>query len=249
MTKAQIKYIQSLSRQKYRKAYNSYLVEGNKNAKEWLASDLQIEFIVAIPEWLTENQNLIARHREATLLTVKDFELQKISLLKTAQSVLLVVKETEQNKTPHDKAEWSFYLEDIKDPGNMGTIIRIADWFGIHHIFHSEECVEIHNPKVVQATMGSSLRVQLHRISTEILLEKVIEKDYPLFASALDGEDLKINHQSMQAPGVIALGNESIGLSELLLQQATYRLKIPGNGSAESLNVGVAAGIFCAFLI
>lgn len=248
MSQAQIKYIQSLSQQKYRKAYNTFLVEGSKNAKEWLSSNKKIEIIAALPEWLAENQKLITLHPEATVLELKDFELQKISVLKTAQSVLLVINKPEVPELPQKLKEWSLYLEEIKDPGNIGTILRIADWFGIRHIFHSEHCVEIYNPKVVQATMGSLLRVSLYSLEPEQLVAQVVRKDYPLYATTLDGENILKQKELKRVPGIIALGNESKGLSDYLVKYAHHHLKIEGKGEAESLNVGVAAGIFCALL-
>lgn len=248
MSQAQIKYIQSLSQQKYRKAHNTFIVEGSKNAKEWLASDNKTEIIAGLPKWLSENQNLLKLHPEAVIIELKEFELQKISALKTAQSVLLVVAQPAVPAIPKNLKEWSLYLEEIKDPGNMGTILRIADWFGIRPIFYSENCVEIFNPKVVQATMGSLLRISLHPVSTEQLTEQIIRPDYPLYATSLNGENVLTSQQEEWQPGVIALGNESKGISEQLENKAQYKLKIVGKGGAESLNVGVAAGIFCALL-
>lgn len=248
MSQAQIKYIQSLSQQKYRKANNTFLVEGSKNAKEWLQSAYQIEIIAGLPQWLEANQDLLRLHPEASVLTLKEFELQKVSSLKTAQSVLLVIQQAANNRFPDYLNEWSLFLEEIKDPGNMGTILRIADWFGIQHVFYSEHCVEIYNPKVVQATMGSLLRVSLYPATANQIIQNIVRNDYPLYATTLDGENIFANKQSKRTPGIIAMGNESTGISTEIMNAASYRLTIEGKGRAESLNVGVATGIFCALL-
>ena len=248
MSQTQIKLIQSLSRQKYRKAHNAYLVEGSKNAKEWLASEQKIKIIAALPEWLAQHQAEIARKPEATVLPLKEFELQKISTLKTPQSVVLVVEKPEIKAVKIPGNEWSLFLEEVRDPGNVGTIIRIADWFGIQQIFYSENCVEIYNPKVVQATMGSLIRVCPLPCPVEQLFTEISSEQLPLYAASLDGNDIKSFSVQKLVPGVIALGNESLGLSQTLQNHAHFKLKIPGRGHAESLNVAVATGILCSWL-
>ncbi len=242
MTRTQIQYIQSLSRQKYRKQYNAYLVEGEKNAKEWLRSATQLLLIVATEDWLAQHQELIALHPEATQVAAKGYELEKISALHTPQQVLLVAQQPESSTYPTDRS-WTLLLEHIQDPGNMGTLIRIADWFGIKTIICTPDCVERYNPKVVQATMGSLLRVNFHTSSLEDFL---VHNQQPVYATCLDGQPLQTFTQPV--PGIIAMGNESQGLSPALLEAARYKLTIPGKGKAESLNVAVAAGIVCAQL-
>jgi len=248
MSQTQIKFIQSLSRQKYRKAHNAYLVEGSKNAKEWLASEQKIKIIAALPEWLAEHEAEIARQPEAIVLSLKEFELEKISTLKTPQSVVLVVEKPAIKvvKIPNNK--WSLYLEEVKDPGNMGTIIRIADWFGIQQVFYSENCVEIYNPKVVQASMGSLIRVATLPYPVEQLFADISPEQLPLYAASLEGNDIKSFPVRNLIPGVMAMGNESLGLSPTLQNHAHHKLKIPGKGGAESLNVAVATGILCSWL-
>lgn len=248
MSQTQIKFIQSLSRQKYRKAHNAYLVEGSKNAKEWLASEQKINIIAALPEWLAQHEADIARQPEATVLPLKDFELDKISALKTPQSVVLVVEKPEIKAVTIPRQQWSLYLEEVKDPGNMGTIIRIADWFGIQQIFHSDNCVEIYNPKVVQASMGSLIRVSTQLCPVEQLFREISAEQLPLYAASLEGNNIKSISVHNLVPGVIAMGNESLGLSPALQAQAQHKLKIPGKGGAESLNVAVATGILCSWL-
>lgn len=243
MTKAQIKFIQSLSRQKYRKEYNAYVVEGDKNAKEWLQSGCKVQYIAANSQWLDLNKTLIKKHPEAELIPAEDFELEKITSLQHAQQVILVVGKPAALSFAPVKGQWSLFLEKIQDPGNMGTIIRTADWFGISQVICSPDCVEIFNPKVVQASMGSLLRVNILEMDTEEFLRK---HDQPLYAAYLGGTDMRLLKEP--EPGAIAMGNESQGLSGRVVERATHKITIPGAGTAESLNVSVATGILCAWL-
>lgn len=243
MTKAQIKFIQSLTRQKYRKEYNAYLVEGDKNAKEWLSSPAHILQVAATADWLAEQEGIIKRHPEAEVIEAQAFELEKMTALQTAQSVVLVVQMPAAFTFQQPEGQWALYLEKIQDPGNMGTIIRTADWFGIRQIICSPDCVEVYNPKVVQASMGSLLRVNISEMDIDTFLSK---NKRPVYAAVLEGQDIR--QLQPAGYGTIAMGNESKGLSAGLINAATHKLMIPGFGGAESLNVAVAAGILCAKL-
>jgi len=245
MTKAQIKFIQALAQQKYRKAYNSYIVEGDKNVREWLHADtVKITRIIAQPTWLHQHEALLGKHPEAEIIEAADFELSKISLLTQAQQVLITVAIPPEGPTLQlTPGNWALYLEKIQDPGNMGTILRVADWFGIRYVLLSEHCADIYNPKVVQASMGSLLRISPHRLPVDTL-QPLLQEGHILYAAALQGENL-FTLPRMQ-PGIVAIGNESQGLSDKLLQHATHKIAIPRYGGAESLNAGVATGIICA---
>lgn len=244
MTKAQIRLFQSLSRQKYRKEYNAYLVEGDKNAKEWLQSDKKILSIALSSAWFQENETLVRNHPEAELIVAQDFELEKITSMQHAQEVVLIAEQPAALTYTPVTDNWSLYLEKIQDPGNMGTIIRTADWFGITQLICSADCVEVYNPKVVQASMGSLLRIDIVTMEPEAF---VAQNKLPLYVTSLSGRNIK---QIGAAPcGVIAMGNESRGISPVMAQAATSQLLIPGLGAAESLNVAVATGIICAELI
>lgn len=247
ISKAQIKYIQSLSRQKYRKEYQAYLVEGEKNAGEWLRSSAKIKCILAVEDWLRKNTHLLHLHQKAEISELKDFELQKITQLTHAQQVVLVVEMPASKTVDFLSQKWSLFLERVQDPGNMGTIIRTADWFGIEQVVVSPGCVEIFNPKVVQASMGSILRVEIVEMETHQLISDR-PTAIPLYAACLDGENV-FELNETQTPGIIAMGNESKGLSEELLVKANRKFSIPRFGGAESLNVSVATGILCALLL
>lgn len=242
LSKTQSKYIRSLSHQKYRNEYKVFVAEGTKIADEWLHSSATIQKIVATQLWVDMHMALLSRHPEAELHIATEQELASVSALATPNQVLLVV----HMNAPALPAinEWCLALDNIQDPGNMGTIIRIADWFGIKHIICGNGCVDIYNPKVVQAAMGGHLRVQLHETELESFLKNT---SLPILAATLDGENI----YSMNKPGagVIVIGNESKGISPDILEYATEKVMIPKKGGAESLNAGVSAGILCALLL
>lgn len=244
MTKAQIRLFQSLSRQKYRKEYNAYLVEGDKNAKEWLQSDKKIHSIALSEAWFRENEALVKNHPEAELILAQDFELEKITSMQHAQEVVLIAEQPIAPVYIPAADNWCLYLEKIQDPGNMGTIIRTADWFGISQIICSPDCVEVYNPKVVQASMGSLLRTVIITMEPEAF---IAQNKLPLYVTSLSGRSIK--QIGPASCGVIAMGNESRGISPVMAQAATLQILIPGLGAAESLNVAVATGIICAELI
>lgn len=250
MTQTEIKLIRSLNQQKYRKAHNAYLVEGTKNAKEWLASEAEIQFLVCTSNWAEANQALIDQRRsQIEIRIVEEKTLKKLTALKQPSEVLLVVGIPNQKELNDQVTSWQIYLEELRDPGNLGTIIRIADWFGVEELLLSEQCVEVYNPKVVQASMGSLLRVRLTKINQERLIDYLKQSKRLLYATSLKGELLRTQKARPFEPGIIAMGNESRGLSDTLMKQANHCLKIPGYGKAESLNVAVATGIICSHLI
>lgn len=242
LSKAQSKYIRSLSHQKYRHEDKVFIAEGTKIAEEWLRSDARIQKIVATQLWVDANTALLGRHTEAELYVATEQELAGVSQLATPNQVLLVVQ-MPMHAMPAI-TEWCLALDNIQDPGNMGTIIRIADWFGIKHIICGNGCVDVHNPKVVQAAMGGHLRVQLHETDLESFLAHT---QLPVIAATLDGENIYTS--SKPAAGVLVIGNESKGISAEVLQYATNKVMIPRKGGAESLNAGVSAGILCALLM
>lgn len=242
LTKTQNKYIRSLTQQKYRKEHNVFIAEGDKIAREWLISGAAVQMIVATEDWIDAHARLIGKHPETSLHTVKEHELEQVSALQTPNKVLLVVE-----RPPVEDAlplsEWCLALDGIQDPGNMGTIIRIADWFGINHIVCSPDCVDVYSPKVVQASMGGHLRIKLYEAELEPFIDKV---NVPVLAAVLGGSNV---YEQMPLPAaVLLIGNESKGIREALIQKASGRVTIPRLGGAESLNAGVSAGILCALL-
>lgn len=243
LSKAQNKYIRSLSHQKYRTEFKVFIAEGEKIAKEWLVSEAAIQMIIATSSWAKSHSTIITRHTEAELHIVKDSELIALSGLQQPNEVMLLVHYPKQGDIPVLN-EWYLALDDIQDPGNMGTIIRIADWFGIRHIICSPGCVDVYNPKVVQSAMGGHLRVNTYQSELAQFLSSI---KLPKLAATLGGESI-YDAKRMDA-GVLIIGNESKGISDKVLSLATREVTIPRRGGAESLNAGVSAGILCAFLL
>lgn len=201
--------------------------------------------IIATPSWAQQNDTEISKHPESILILVQQHEIDGISSLQTPGPVMLVVQYLAQLNLAESKP-WYMALDDIQDPGNMGTLIRIADWFGIKHLICSEGCVDAYNPKVVQAAMGSHLRVHTH---VQALVTTLPLLDVPVYVTTLQGTNIFQLDRCSTTPGVIVIGNESRGVSEEVLDIASKRITIPRIGGAESLNAGVSAGIICALLL
>ena len=237
LSKNELKYIQSLCQKKQRAQEGLFLAEGPKLARELLNSDYQVEKLYATEEWLAENKVDV----EATVVT--EFELGKMSTLQTPNEVLLMCRQKTDLGEPVFKNKVSIVLDGLQDPGNLGTIIRIADWFGISQIIASEDTVEFYNPKVIQSTMGSFIRVKCwYRNLTEILSSI----NMPIYGALLKGQS--INQISPLKEGILLIGNESNGIRETTLPFITKAVTIPRIGQAESLNAAVATGILLSHL-
>ena len=246
LTKKIAKYIQSLSHKKFRDEEKSFIAEGPKVVEEFLTTKIfDCEFIVAESDWFKESQTLLKDLDPNGIFEVESHRLQSLSLLKTANKVLGVFKQTFEEKAPVMKGKISLMLDDLQDPGNMGTIIRIADWFGIDQIVCSNNSVECYNPKVVQSTMGSLARVNI--FYTDLIPFIQNNREIPLFTAALNGES--IYGIEKMTEGIIVIGNESKGIHEELLKLSTHRINIPRFGYAESLNAAVAAGIILSHVV
>ena len=233
LSKNELKYIQSLCQKKQRAQEGLFLAEGPK----LLNSDYQVEKLYATEEWLAENKVDV----EATVVT--EIELGKMSTLQTPNEVLLMCRQKTDLGEPVFKNKVSIVLDGLQDPGNLGTIIRIADWFGISQIIASEDTVEFYNPKVIQSTMGSFIRVKCwYRNLTEILSSI----NMPIYGALLKGQS--INQISPLKEGILLIGNESKGIRETTLPFITKAVTIPRIGQAESLNAAVATGILLSHL-
>ena len=243
LSKAQNKYIRSLTQQKFRQEHKVFLAEGAKIAEEWLNSSERIQIIAATEPWMAQNTTMIARHQEAEVHTVTESELASLSDLRTPNQVLLAVHLHDAKPVPQ-MTDWCIALDGLQDPGNMGSIIRIADWFGIKHLVCGAGCVDVYNPKVVQAAMGGHLRVNLYEADLAQFLAKCT---IPVIAATLDGSNI----YSVNVPpaGVLVIGNESKGISAPIQALATQKVMIPRKGGAESLNAAVSAGILCALML
>lgn len=244
ISKAQIKHIRSLQQKKVRQSLALYVVEGDKLCREWLAAGAEIAQAIATESWLREHLDVRLPDGLQWQVTSPE-DLAAMSSLETQSGVLLVVKQP-LSERPQPMADWSLGLDAIRDPGNFGTILRIADWFGIRQVFASNDCVDAFNPKVVQAGMGAHLRVSMIPVDLPEMLSRF---QSPVYAAALDGENVFAAGGKRYAPGMLLIGNESAGLSESLKKQATHAIAIPRLGRAESLNAAVATGILCSALM
>lgn len=244
LSKTFAKYIQSLHHKKHRDAENAFIAEGAKVVMDLFASgNIVCNSILATADWLEQNETTVRKYYQGNIETVKDFELEKISALSTASNVLAVFNKKEVKKVIA-KNKLTLVLDDIQDPGNLGTIIRIADWFGIENIVCSLHCADLYNPKVVQSTMGSIARVNVLYTSLEEWIKNEPVKKY---ATTLNGKNLKTIKPFKE--GIIITGNESKGISNEIMQLADEKITIEKYGGAESLNAAVATGIILSHLV
>lgn len=247
ISKNQIKFIHALEQKKYRKQENSFVAEGPKLVGDILPY-FHCRLIAATEEWLDKH---IARIREfnqeCTICTVNQEELKKISFQKTPQEVVAVFECRKRNLPEAlDKNKLYLALDDVQDPGNLGTIIRLADWFGIEDIFCSSGSADVYNPKTIQATMGAIARVHVHYLDLTEFLQK--QEQIPIYGTALDGENLY--QQDLTKGGIIVMGNEGKGISDQVSQLLSQKLYIPNfptsRATSESLNVAIATAVVCA---
>ena len=228
-----IKIITSLSSKKYRQKYNLFVVEGVKNIGEVIKSSIKIkELFITEDFWPDENSI------KKTYIDEK--ELKKISFLSTP-NVGLALCELPNNDENIKLNGLTIALDDIRDPGNLGTIIRLADWFGVENILCTKESVDLYNPKVVMSTMGSFTRVKVHYIELESFLSTYKGN---IFGTFMEGES--IYEQKLPQEGILVMGNEANGISKPIENLTTNKLSIPffgKNGSTESLNVAVATSV------
>jgi TrmH family RNA methyltransferase len=242
ITNAQIKFIKSLAQAKNRELHKLYVAEGEKLAIEWLQSSANVQMIIATSVWISKNQTIISKHSSAQVFEVDEQTLARMSQLQTPNHVLLVVEYSSKMVIPKETG-WIIALDTIQDPGNMGTILRIADWFGINTIICSPQCVDIYNHKVIQSGMGAHLRVAVEYKELDTFFKT---NQLPVYAALLNGDNL-FQVKSKQT-GIILIGNESKGIAPELLPFASHPITIPRIGGAESLNAGVATGIIAAYL-
>lgn len=236
-----IKWVHSLEMKKNRKREGLFVAEGPKVVGD-LMSRFRLHTVFATEEW-NGGGKLGAEVRRHT---VDDDELRRLSFLQHPQQVVAVFEMNNEDEVKVDKDRLTIMLDGVQDPGNLGTIIRIADWFGIRHVICSQETADAYNPKVVQATMGSLASVSVHYVNLESYLVSQ-PKDVKIYGTLLDGQD--IYETRLSAAGIIVMGNEGNGLTEAVRRLVTHRLLIPDfnpDKRAESLNVAIATSIVCS---
>ena len=243
ITHNQIKHIKSLHQSKFRQKYNNFIAEGDKIAEEILQNSIyKIDGIFATDKWIQKNDQFVRIHQK--LLTgISQVEMGKISALKTSTNVLIVLNrqpETINYKLMNEGH--ALYLDSVQDPGNVGTIIRIADWFGIKTIIRGAGSADFYNPKVIQATMGSFLNVNLF---TEEY-ENLTSIPHQSVGAVMHGTPLKDFNWPDKT--LLVMGNEGKGIGAAIHQELDHFVAIPGSEGriADSLNVSIAAGILCS---
>ncbi|MBS1565286.1 MAG: RNA methyltransferase [Bacteroidetes bacterium] len=245
VTKSQVKYIQSLGQKKFREEENAFVAEGPKIINELLETmpDALLGLYYT-GDWVKEHPALTAKIPAALRHEVTDAELEKISFLTTPNKVLAVVRKPAP-AAPQPAGVITLMLDGIQDPGNMGTIIRIADWFGIRQLICSPDCADAFAPKVVQGTMGSITRVQVLYTPLEAFIEQ--NPSVKRYAATLGGQSPA--RLGRLEEGILIIGNESKGISPALLAASHTQVTIPRIGHAESLNAAVATGILLSHLV
>ena len=245
LSKAKIKYILSLTKKKQRDEEHAFIAEGAKIVGD-IAPYFKCKLLCGTSSYLKNHPELIANE----IIEITETELKQVSQLKTPRDVIAVFHQHPNNviefgKTP--TTELCLALDEVQDPGNLGTIIRIADWFGIHHIYCSTTTADVYAPKVIQATMGAIARIHLHYVDLEQFLKSLPETT-PIMGTFLDGDNI----YTSQLPnhGIIIMGNEGNGISDAIKKLVNYKFLIPSYPAnmptSESLNVAVATAITCA---
>lgn len=230
---------------KVREEERCFVVEGVKPVDELLSSTWEVLDIYGVQDWFTPQRASRLSKLNCQQNVVSETELGKISQLKTANQVIAIVRFKEQD-LPNLNSGFFLALDRINDPGNLGTIIRIADWFGIKAVICSYETADCYNSKVVQSTMGSLFRVPVIYAPLSEVLQKAKDLKTSIYLADMAGESL--NTVSFGKSGVIVMGSESHGVDAALTKFTSTKVTIPRVGNAESLNVGVAAGIICSRL-
>ena len=247
LSKNKIRFIQSLSRKKVRDQEQVFLVEGNKMVLEATSSDFNVKLIAGTTSFLSENK--ITNSVAEEIIECGQDELNKASLLKNPQQALAIVEMREnffQLETIQNL--FSLALDEIQDPGNLGTIIRIADWFGIENILCSKTTADCYNPKVIQASMGAIFRVKIHYLDLADALNEANKGKHPIYGTFLEGNN--IYESGLSTNGILVMGNEGHGISDEIARLIVNKIHIPSfqssNSGSESLNVATATAICCS---
>ncbi len=247
LSKNKIKWIHSLEHKKFRKETGCFLAEGNKLVADMLPY-FECDFLLSESSWLATQGDIHAKEH----IIAEDGDIQRASLQRSPQNVLAVFKQPVYELNFEDlKTKLSLVLDGIQDPGNLGTIIRMADWFGIEDVICSPDTVDVYNPKTMQATMGALAHVRTHYIDLSDFFKQfqnLGKTDFPIYGTFLEGENLY--SKKLSSKGVIVMGNEGNGICPEIESLITQKIHIPNfpqnRETSESLNVAVATAIVCA---
>ncbi len=240
ISKNTAKYIKSLQQKKHRKLEKSFIVEGAKSVIELVKSDFRITTLYATSVFLKDAKQSISEVKNKfEIVEVSEKELASVGTYQSNNAAIAIAK-MKKNELVSSEGGFAIALDRVNDPGNLGTIIRIADWYGIANIICSDDCADQYNPKVIAASMGSFTRVNLFYTPLASYLEKVT---IPVYGAYLQGEN--VHHQQFNHEGILIMGSESQGIAPELERYVAHKISIPAFGKAESLNVGVATAVIC----
>ena len=238
-SKQQQKYVQSLQIKKNRQEHQQFLVEGAKSVQELLQSDFKITQLLCTPKFYLENEKIL---KNISVEQIVQTELEKLGTLQSNDAAIAVVNIRKNEAIFAQESEFVLILDDIRDPGNLGTILRIADWYGITKVICSESTVDFYNPKVILASMGSFTRIKTYYSEISEYIENIDKKiNIEIIGTFLNSEN--VHHFDFPTSGYIVLGNESNGISAEVEKFITKKITIPRFGHAESLNVGIATAV------
>jgi RNA methyltransferase, TrmH family len=237
VSKAVVKYIKSLQVKKYRYQHQAFVVEGAKSVLELLQSGYELQHLFVTDNFQKEHASLLSKGFEYEIVSESD--LIKAGTFASNNAALAVATMRQLPEITVSSTDLVIALDDIRDPGNLGTIIRIADWYGIKTIVCSESCADFYNPKVISATMGSFTRVNVHYLNLASWLSQTGSKE--IYGASLEGTN--IHQMELKPSGIIVMGNEANGIKPEVAAQVNKLIKIPAFGNAESLNVATATAI------
>lgn len=243
--KNKVKFINSLKIKKYRDQSDVFVAEGTKLVLDLVKENLELKDLYCSEEWYEKHANQIEK---SSITVCSDAEINKISVLQTSSSVVAIFGKPDFGRIqPVSPDELVLFLNSVQDPGNMGTIIRTADWYGVKKIFCDKTCADIFNLKVIQSSMGAIGRIAIYNVDEEFFFNE-IACAVPVYGTFLDGDDMY--KTSLTNGGVIVMGNEGAGISKEIEKFVTSKIYIPhfpiGRKSSESLNVAISAGIVMA---
>jgi RNA methyltransferase, TrmH family len=237
-SKAIVKYVKSLQVKKYRNQHQAFVVEGAKSVLELLRSDFELQHLFVTESFKNEHTTILSKGFKYDVVNEQD--LVSAGTFASNNAALAVAGMRNRKLPAISEKDFVIALDDIRDPGNLGTIIRIADWYGIKHVICSETCADFYNSKVISATMGSFTRVQVHYLNLPEWLAKHTTS-HKIYGASLAGENL--HHMQLKPEGILVLGNEANGIRPEVAKQVNQLIKIPAFGEAESLNVATATAI------
>lgn len=247
LSKSLAQLVRSLHQKKYRQQEQLFLVENGKSVQEVLASAFRVDLLLCTEAFYKENAGLADRQRCRVEMVTTD-ELTRVGTLESNNAAIAVVRMRPNVPSPDatpSPASWTLVLDDVRDPGNLGTILRIADWYGIATILCSETTADVYNPKVISASKGSFTRIGWWYGDVAAVLKQArqAQPDLPILGAFLDGNNVHALTASPLPAGYVVMGNEANGIGPALEPLITQRITIPRYGAAESLNVGIATAV------